>query len=353
MARWHDSHLRHYLCVAAALPAVLNAGTIMAFECGQAKSPAEKAICSDPAAKASDEAMGGAFTDLKSLLDPDQAKALLVNQRDWLAQRNEYCTTGSDAPACIKEMNDARVLLLGGKPKSGPGSSVRLIPFFVDTPGTKTAPEIHVIMYKHHGDSGPLAKTLDAAIGTILDSAKKKEEFLADKEITFERKAKIFYASDRLISIEIDGFDYVQGGAHGAVTTQMLNIDPQSGRELKITDLLDGAGRTKVINLCMDQLLREKTDRFAQAAKETAESEHVQADPVEPLSADDVKTIRKYAKPVIETLSSWRFDAEGAAILFDQDEIGAHAEGAFECNFPYAQLRRLAKASFPLPPHRS
>jgi uncharacterized protein len=183
------------LGIAAPLWTVLNLEAAQGFECNQAKTAAENAICADPAAKDSDDAMARAYLDLKTLLDPAQTKALVANQRDWLAERNQNCASGDEPAACIRKQNDERIQFLAGRPEKGPGLPVRLIPYFVNSPGGNTRPETSAVMYKQQGDAGPL----DAAIKTLLDGVPKKDKFDADNKLTFERIAKIFYASDQLI----------------------------------------------------------------------------------------------------------------------------------------------------------
>jgi hypothetical protein len=138
----------------------------------------------------------------------------------------------------------------------------------------------------------------------------------------------------------------MEGGAHGSITTQMLNIDAKSGQELTMADLLDNAGQAKVLKICLDQILAEKAKRFVAGAGDNG-----QAEPVTPLTADETKAVRDSVKPILAKLSSWRFGAESATVIFDQDAIGSHAEGDYQCELRYSQLAALAKASFPLPAH--
>lgn len=72
-----------------ALPAAAAAGKARpSFDCGKAATPAEKAICADPAAADADRAIARSFADALAGADPAVAKALREDQRYFLDVRD-------------------------------------------------------------------------------------------------------------------------------------------------------------------------------------------------------------------------------------------------------------------------
>ena len=106
----------------------------------------------------------------------------------------------------------------------------------------------------------------------------------------------------------------------------------RQGRALAFADLLDNEAATKVFGLCFDQVRKQKIDKG-----ETAED------------LGDLTDLRKSVAEATGDLQRWSFGAETATIDYDPYAVGAYAEGAFTCTIPYATLRPLAKADFPLP----
>lgn len=101
----------HWL--AAALPlafAFSGTATAAGMNCGQARTPAEKAICADPGLYALDAELGTAYGKLRAA-QPQQADALRLAQRGWLKQR-DLCR--ADA-ACLRQRYETRVAELQGQ----------------------------------------------------------------------------------------------------------------------------------------------------------------------------------------------------------------------------------------------
>src|SRR5207244_7628771 len=77
--------------IAALLLAASAAAAPPAPDCGQAKTPAERAICGNAELAAADQAMAEAYAVLRADLPPDQQKALLADQRRWITRRTAAC----------------------------------------------------------------------------------------------------------------------------------------------------------------------------------------------------------------------------------------------------------------------
>lgn len=97
--------------VLAACWAFLSSSALPAsFDCKDAATPLEEAICADPQLSRSDEEMTDYYTKLKNSLSTDRAQELLVEQRAWLKTRTRSCPNSS--VACISKLYSDRILAL-------------------------------------------------------------------------------------------------------------------------------------------------------------------------------------------------------------------------------------------------
>ncbi len=99
--------------VALAAPAPTPAGAEDAdqpsFDCKQAKTPVERAICDGAALPLLDRAMAGLYRAVR----PRQP-AIDAEQRQWLAQRNTQCGQGKPDQECLTRLYKRRVAALAG-----------------------------------------------------------------------------------------------------------------------------------------------------------------------------------------------------------------------------------------------
>jgi len=143
---------------------------------------------------------------------------------------------------------------------------------------------------------------------------------------------RLAYASPKLISAHADG-DSFMGGAHPNSYSVNINVDVAPGREAKFADLLDKPAANKVFALCLKQVRDEKTAREGSVDDDSGAS----------------KTLADSVAAATGDLKAWSFGTDAATISYDPYAVGAYAEGAFSCSLPYATLRPLARADFPLP----
>lgn len=80
------------------------------FDCGEASRDLDKAICSIPKLSKLDEDMSSYYFKLKETLDGEAAESLLKEQRTWLKQRNEACSTNLEE--CLVSLYGERILKL-------------------------------------------------------------------------------------------------------------------------------------------------------------------------------------------------------------------------------------------------
>ncbi|WP_167062058.1 lysozyme inhibitor LprI family protein [Burkholderia sp. Ax-1719] len=105
------------------LALVMSAANAASFDCSQAKTPVEHAICSDPKLSASDTQLQSAYEAAVAAMPAEARPAIRAGQRDWLGYRNACAqpTQGYSLQRCLTERIDARIQTLqddAGKRKS-------------------------------------------------------------------------------------------------------------------------------------------------------------------------------------------------------------------------------------------
>ncbi len=316
-----------------------------AFECGQARSKVERAICADPAAKASDDAMNAAFSKLRGTLAGAEQKALVGNQRAWLKMRNLRCESDGSAPlaACLTERNAVRTRALLAQPDAGTGTPNPLVPVIVDRPGSKSTYAVNLFLFRFAAPKTPAESLLNARVQSIVAEAPTRtEDTRSPTAYEWERKARIVYASDRLLSIRIDGYE-MTGGAHPNPSLVTINIDMKSGRELAIGDLVDGANRNAIVSICGEQVGRQLRERVKEGGDDPDRPEG------KAMLQDLAGDAKKGVAYTVGDLANWTFGGNSAEVTFMPYSVAPYALGVFTCTIPYGELRPLAKPAFPLP----
>ena len=102
-----------FRCALAALAAAVlpAAAAAQSFDCAKARSPAEKAICTDPALGALDRALADAFAAATARAG-DGAAALRVDETAWVRSRDAKCNVPARLASCLAETMTARVAAL-------------------------------------------------------------------------------------------------------------------------------------------------------------------------------------------------------------------------------------------------
>jgi len=101
---------RIILVIIAALLLFASAAAQPVPDCRQAKTSAERAICSNAELAAADKAMAQAYAVLRAELPPDRQKALLADQRRWIIRRQAACGDKSEEALaqCLLAQTEAR-----------------------------------------------------------------------------------------------------------------------------------------------------------------------------------------------------------------------------------------------------
>jgi hypothetical protein len=307
----------------------------VALDCTKASTAIEKAICVDTALKALDDRMTAAYGEVRKALTPEERKALLESQRKWLGSRDQ-CedVTVEKTQACLREKTEERRALLAGEPMSGPGTGSRMIPVFIQQEGSKTQYAVDFNLIRFAKPKSKAEKLFNSEIDKLAETAPVGPHGQdLDLEVPLESIASVTvsYASPRLLSALIDSWSF-DGGAHGNGETTNINMDVGRGETLKSEDIFPEAAFGPLKDACKAQILAKKSDGN---------------DGYNP--ADDPTYSEETIATYMKSLDQWHFFASKAIVIFDAYEIGSYAEGPYECEFPMAKLKTLAKPGAPLP----
>jgi uncharacterized protein len=305
----------------------------LAFDCGKAATPVEKTICSDPALKAKDDALGALYADVKAASTPDERKMLAVAQRAWIAEREDACSNPGDTE-CVAGKTDERIGQFKVVPESGPGAGSRMIPVFVAQTGDAHHYTVAFNMARFASPASPGEKAFNTAIDDVVAKAPlaRNEDSSGDRVYESDADLTISYASPRFISAA-NSYWSDDGGAHGNGGVENINVDLAQGKVIEVADVLTEDGAAKLRAACREQIVAEKKERNDGDYKPEDDS----------FLTDDV--IAEH----IATFSRWSFSAKDATISFDSYAVGAYAEGAYDCTFPLDVIRAAAKPGAPLP----
>lgn len=309
-----------------------------AFDCAKAQSTIEKAICADDKLKAADDAMSAAYTSLREALTQAERKGLIASQRKWIKSREDSCgyQEGADLATCVLEQTEERRRLFLATPESGPGTNARMVPVFVQQDPDPHHFDVDYSLIRFAAPKSRGETLFNAEVDKIVkDAPLKRQEEAAPEGMNYASYTAmaITYASPKFLSAKVDGWENT-GGAHGNGGTSAINVDLARGVEMKADDLFDDKG-----------LAALKTDCVAQIAAQKKEKNDGQDfDP-----ANDPNYQEQTVVDQLKSLDVWNFWQDRATVTFNAYAIGSYAEGAYECEFPMAKLKSLAKSGAPLP----
>jgi hypothetical protein len=280
--------------------------------------------------------MAQAYNSLLAAAAPASRPDIVEAQSAWLTQRDNACADEKSRKlaACLIAQSDRRRAFLAGEPEAGPGAPGRLEPWLHFEKGGKGKAAVSMQLLKYPAPATPAERAFNAAIEKLAGGRDEpeKDDPGAD-HYEYDRDIRLIFASPTLISAFLSGFNDT-GGAHPNVFTGSVNIDVEKGRELVFDDLLDAHGAKTIFGFCVKEIVAEKKKRMGADA---------------PLKPADVADLAQNVATVTGNLGAWTFATEHAAVTYDPYAVGAYAEGAYECDIPYATLKPLAKAGFPLP----
>lgn len=324
--------------VCAPLLVVLGVQPAAAIDCARAKSPIEKAICADPKLKAADDAMAAAYSRLRETLSAAERKGLTASQRKWIKSREDICgyQEGAERSSCVLGQTEERRRLFLAEPESGPGTGSPMVPIFVQQDPDRYRFDIDYTLIRFAAPKSAGENLFNAEVDKMVkDAPVKRQEEPAPEGMNYASYAAmdITYASPKFLSAKVEGWENT-GGAHGNGGTSALNIDLARGVALKADDLFDDKGQAALKADCVGQIAVQKKQR----------NDGQDFDP-----ANDPNYQESTVADILKSLDAWSFWQDKALVTFNAYAIGSYAEGPYECEFPMAKLKSLARPGAPLP----
>lgn len=314
-------------------PVLLASASASALDCARVTTANEKAICADKSARDADNALGKTFEALRAATPANERAAVVAAQLRWIELRDSNCATtkGAALSACLRDETKQRVAYLAGVPEAGSGSPEALVPFFRQQKGGKGRSDIDIQLLRFAAPANPGEKAFNAEVAKLVRIREPAKDDPQADSYSYQWSMSLPYASPRLVSAHASGYEYA-GGAHPNRFTANFNFDIGRQRLLTFDDLVAAPSAKKVFALCAEQVIKQKRERID--------------------NADDVGSPQDILELVAKAtgdLRAWSFGGDKATIGYDPYAVGAYAEGDYSCEIPYATLKPLAKADFPLP----
>ena len=245
---------------------LVSATPAVAFDCSKAATKIEKAICASADLTSADAEMTKVYVSVRDASTPPEKKMLSLTQRRWIEQWENACAYAEDAEltTCIFKETDERRLLLLGAPESGPGTSSPLVPVFLQQEGNTKIYDLDYALLRFATSQSAGEKLFNAQSEKILREAPvgpHGQDVSEGQMLARQETFAISYASPRLLSVA-DNFYSDDGGAHGNGGVNNVNIDLQSGKEIKTSDVLADKAVKTLTSECRDQILARKQENY-------------------------------------------------------------------------------------------
>ncbi|MFG6489419.1 lysozyme inhibitor LprI family protein [Roseateles sp. BYS78W] len=318
----------------AALLALLSCASASAasFDCRQARSPMEQAICGNAVLSTLDERMARSYQRALLVLSPAGAAALKASQRSWLRYVQKVCTPAQDAQprpageACLMNELNSRIR---GLDQAGVKLGA-LVLTHVDQYATHPAPAgddtgspgrvvtRHVGRLQFDGPVTPAVQAWNRAQTPPTPPAAPRDSD-DDESADTDSDTLIGCASDKLLSVQATSYFYAHGTPHGsgghATTTTLL----QAGmRAMTAADLFapQADWKTRLPTLFWQAHLRQPN------ALKTAEAEQA----IRAAAADETR---------------WLITPTGLQVSMEIYEAGGYAETPVPITVTWDMLKPL------------
>ncbi|ABS65191.1 conserved hypothetical protein [Parvibaculum lavamentivorans DS-1] len=221
------------------------------FDCGKASSPREKAICSDEALSALDEEIAGAYASARAALSPRGAEILRKSQRSWLRFLDKACPRAT--AACLAPWMEDQAKFLAGAvvKKSGrtfltTGEWTFIAP---EKAGEEEIPGENEMRYRRQ-----MSFMIDAPASegerAFNKAIEKNREHLwngFDGDTTMNASFTLHEATEDFVSLDMFGWEYPLGAAHGFGAATHLNFRLDEARPLVASDIFVKDGWQKLL----------------------------------------------------------------------------------------------------------
>lgn len=160
-----------------------------------------------------------------------------------------------------------------------------------------------------------------------LKSGIKKEEMPPWYNHEYSITSELSLARDSIYNYAVTNYQFT-GGAHPSTFTNWTNINANTGKELKKTDVFTEGSDEKIIELITNHLLTDINNRLK---TDTITSLQGLRDNGMLLNID------------LYVPDNFLVTDEGVKFLYNRYEIAPYAMGDFQMNIPYAEIENLMK----------
>jgi uncharacterized protein len=319
------------------------------FNCSNASTPQEKAICADPSLSKLDDEMGAAYKAQRAQVSPAGAAEVQQDQRDWLVWLRQVCPEPKEqrppVADCLKTKYAERLeMLQNGLQRSGgmtffPRLKVMVVPdqgpplpntsdpgFGV---GTFSWPEIDRPTPRQAAWNAAVRQEAVAVAAAGRESGSTPPAdfepatvISADTLVVYSLKA----ANERLISVTLENASYGYGAAHPNEFVIAFHWWLQPGRALKADDVFaPGSGWEAFLTQRCDQILNT--------------GEHKD-------NLYDEQTVRRAIADSVTQVSNWIVDAQKFEIDFPEYSVAPRFAGSLSVELTWDELKPYLATAF-------
>jgi hypothetical protein len=137
----------------------------------------------------------------------------------------------------------------------------------------------------------------------------------------YEAGDSVFYASNKLISIQFYEGYYFSGAAHPNNSSFTVNYDLENLKELTLSDLLTAGWLSKVSEFCIKELMKQ----------------------LYPDRTDVDDWVKEGAGPDEKNYKVFNVNKDGIVITFTTYQVAAYVNGPSEVFIPYTRIKDIIK----------
>ncbi len=303
------------------------------FDCKNAKTPTEKAICGSPKLSALDERLAADYERAMHALSPAGAMGLKESQRSWLRFATVVCAphkpggSGEDTASCLEREFDYRLKQLAqAGVRLGPYVFNR-IDYYASAASDHDNDGARVGFVTEHVAFAQIDSPITAAT-TAWNVAQRKDDpgpvTLSDDPNDVAENDDTDYtfgcAGDRFVSLQVDNSEFQHGAAHGTYDHEVRNLllVPEV-RKMTASDIFTAkaAWETKLPALFWSVYTKD------------------------PDAAKDVQSVKDAIEASATNPERWLLTPAGLQISFDAYEAGCYACNPGPVTVPWAVIKPM------------
>jgi uncharacterized protein len=318
---------------------VSNIANAASFDCAKAKTPQEKAICTDPALSAADDEMAAAYRAALAVAPKEMVAEIREGQRAWVRSAASRCPCSAYAATsglalCLKYYENDRTRVLRNMIVQKSGITFVWKTLILSEPGSRS---VDGSKAEDSGDnSGP--GTLNASWPEAMDGSPEwqawnkamdaavPKDLAPDTDIDFT--AALGHVTASLVTATMDDTEFGHMAAHPNTNSIQFNWLLKQQRRLRADDVfLSDSGWDSEIQERCEKSLRKELGADYESYLERAEMAKVLHDIV--------------IKP-----ENWELTKDGLAVIFPVYAVACRACTPRPVKILWSDLRPFLKPDF-------